>query len=311
MSSKFEKPKYIGIGISIGFVLGAIVTMVMTKVFGAKVEGINIGGIDYGLPTVAITSQPLPTKIFTGITPIATKFSEKDGMVLVYVPKGEFFMGSDSGNPDEHPAHLVYLDAFWIDQTEITNRMYALCVASGVCTPPSKSSSTTRENYYNNFAYENYPVTYISWVQASTYCDWAARRLPTEAEWEKAARGTDGRRYPWGNDDPQENLLNFDRLIGDTTDVYKYTLGTSPYGVYDMAGNVYECVSDYYDANYYSNKVYNNPTGPESTTLNDKVVRGGSWLDRDNYTRSSTRSRLWFNNVDDPAIGFRCVLPEK
>lgn len=323
--------KFIGIGIGVGIVIGVLLTLVIIRDFKANPTKISIGGVDFEFPTatalptpvispnspspvstsVAIPIQSTPTKVFLEVAPIATLKSEKDGMVLVYVPEGEFIMGSNSGNPDERPAHSVYLNSFWIDQTEVTNRMYALCVASGACIPPSKNSSITRENYYNNFAYENYPVMFISWVQAKTYCEWAKRRLPSEAEWEKSARGTDGRNYPWGNDEPQEFLLNFNRFIGDTTDVYKYSLGTSPYGAFGMAGNVYEWVADFYDPNYYANNVYDNPTGPASANPINNVVRGGSWVDKENYTRSSARIYLWFKNADDPGIGFRCALSAK
>lgn len=250
-----------------------------------------------------------PTKDFVETKPIATIISEKDGMVLVFVPEGEFIMGSDSGNHDERPAHLVYLDPFWIDQTEVTNRMYALCVASEACVPPSKSGSITREIYFNNFAYDDYPVMFISWVQAMAYCEWVGRRLPTEAEWEKAARGSDGRNYPWGNDEPQEKLLNYNRFVGDTSNVFAYPLGTSPYGVYGMAGNVYEWVMDAYDPEYYTNSVHDNPQGLISSSSANRfhVVRGGSWVNNENFTRSSARISLWGTNADDPGAGFRCA----
>jgi serine/threonine-protein kinase len=254
-----------------------------------------------------------PTKVFVKTTPIATFTSKSDNMVLVYVPEGEFIMGSDSGIKDERPAHQVYLNAFWIDQVEVTNRMYALCVASGMCFPPSKSNSITRENYFNNFAYDDYPVMFVSWVQAKTYCEWAGRRLPTEAEWEKAARGSDGRIYPWGSDSPQENLLNYGRLIGDTTNVFLYPFGASPYGAYNMAGNVYEWVMDAYNSEYYANRVYDNPQGPALTTSTSSfhVVRGGSWVNTENYLRSSARISLYGTNADDPGAGFRCAVSKK
>ena len=120
-------------------------------------------------------------------------------MTLLYVPAGEFTMGSDSSDQaDEKPAHTVNLDAFRIDQTEVTNKQYAACKENGGCTPPSRNSSSTNTSYYGNTQFDNYPVIYVNWNQAVAYCEWAGRRLPTEAEWEKAARGTDGRTYSWG-----------------------------------------------------------------------------------------------------------------
>jgi serine/threonine-protein kinase len=140
-------------------------------------------------PTLEPTETTMPTPTL-GIG--STMISEKDGMVMVYVPAGEFTMGEGSDK------HQVNLDAFWIDQTEVTNAMYAQCVVNGDCEPPSFSKSYTRESYYGNTEFDDYPVIYVDWNQANAYCSWAGRRLPTEADWEKAARGTDGRTYPWG-----------------------------------------------------------------------------------------------------------------
>jgi len=184
-------------------------------------------------PTATLASGPA-----LGIG--STQISPKDGMVQVYVPAGSFQMGSDTGDSDEKPVHTVTLDAFWIDRTEVTNAMYALCVEAGKCSPPSSSKSYTRDNYYGDAQYNNYPVIYVTWDNANAYCEWAGRRLPTEAEWEKAARGTDGRTYPWGDAAPDSTRLNYNSNVGDTTEAGKYPSGASPYGVWDMAGNVWE-----------------------------------------------------------------------
>ena len=230
-------------------------------------------------------------------------------MVMVYVPAGEFLMGSDStidsqAYADELPQHKVYLDAFWIDQTEVTNAQYAFCMKGGQCTLPAKTLSNTRSSYYENNQYANYPVIYVDWNQALDYCVWAGGRLPSEAEWEKAARGIDGRIYPWGGATPEQSLLNYNQNKGDTTAVGSYPNGASLYGALDMAGNVWEWVNDWYSNSYYQNSPVKNPIGPDSGT--SRVLRGGSW-DRDaRHVRSASRygnyPNYWYNY-----LGFRCV----
>lgn len=205
-------------------------------------------------------------------TPIDKKTSEKDGMVQLLVPAGEFLMGKE-GQPDEDsPMHTVYLDAYWIDQTEVSNAMYAKCVADDVCSLP-----TIRLNeYYGNWIYRDHPVVYVSWYQAVEYCTWAGRRLPTEAEFEKAARGTEKYKYPWGNDEPNPRLANYaDSLIGEPVSVYRYPLGASPYGALNMVGNVREWVADWYSETYYQETTLINPTGPE--TGFERSMRSGAY----------------------------------
>jgi formylglycine-generating enzyme required for sulfatase activity len=252
-------------------------------------------------PTITFTSVP-PTFIPTPSIG-STMLSEKDGMTLVFVPAGGFVMGSDNGSSDEQPIHTVSLDSYWIDKTEVTNKMYALCVQAGVCQPPSSTSSYTRKDYYGNFEFDDYPVIYVDWNKAKTYCEWAGRRLPTEAEWEKAARGTDARTYPWGNDAPSNNLLNYNSNTGDTTEVGKYPAGASIYGALDMAGNVWEWVSSLYQSYPYSAS-----DGREDLNASgSRVFRGGSWSYYGSYVRSALRYRY------DPSfilsgVGFRCAL---
>jgi formylglycine-generating enzyme required for sulfatase activity len=217
---------------------------------------------------------------------------------MVYVPAGTFTMGSRSNYKE--PAHEVYLDAFWIDQAEVTNARYRLCVDEGVCLPPSYSNSATRDKYYGNPEFDDYPVMGVTWFGAQTYCEWANKRLPTEAEWEKAARGTDERLYPWG-DNIDCSRLNCCQCVGDTTRVGSYPSGASPYGCLDMAGNVREWVADWLDRDYYGRSPRENPQGPDSGTY--RVVRGGSWRQVDFFALTVDRDGARPGQVGS----FRCA----
>jgi formylglycine-generating enzyme required for sulfatase activity len=255
------------------------------------------------LPTITLTSGPAATST-PALAPGAVQVSEKDGMQLVYVPAGLFIMGSFIGTADEQPEHSVYLDAFWIDKTEVTNGMYALCVQSGSCQKPPEPSNI-HSVYYSDPQFAEYPVIALDWSSAEAYCSWAGRRLPTEAEWEKAARGTDGRNYPWGDTPPNNSRLNFNNSMGDPVPVGGFQGGASPYGVLDMAGNVNEWVEDWYDADYYTISPHSNPTGPDDGIL--KVLRGGSWHTDEYNIRSADRHYL-APDIRNIVIGFRCAL---
>jgi len=247
------------------------------------------------------------------------------GALMVFVPSGEFNMGSDSGENIEKPIHTVYLDAFWIDKFEVTNAQFQqFASAKSYKTDAEKEgwayvltgstwakieSATWRtpsganSNITNKI---NHPVNQVSWNDANAFCVWAGKRLPTEAEWEKTARGIDGRIYPWGNTFDANKLNSSEGGRGDTTIVGNFTSGASPYGAMDMAGNVWEWVADWYDQAYYSYSPRNNPQGPTSGVY--RVLRGGSWYNDASNVRTTSRG----SNVVTPgnrsqSVGFRCA----
>jgi formylglycine-generating enzyme required for sulfatase activity len=250
-------------------------------------------------------------------------------MHMVFVPGGEFEMGSDAAEVNfaldlcktydtncqlryfsvEEPIHTVTLDNFWIDQTEITNRQYDLCVEAGVCEVAKYPEEHEIE--------DEHPVVYVTWFQAASYCEWAGGRLPTEAEWEYAARGADRLRYPWGDDfdghllnacDANCSLPKGDKDIDDgyatTAPVGSYSGGVSWVGALDMAGNVWEYTGDWLGE--YPSEAQVNPIGPDSGSR--KIVRGGSWRVAPDHARSSLRT-YGTPHTSSNHVGFRCVQP--
>ena len=250
------------------------------------------------------TATPRPTETPTLVGPPAeanvgdTWMRPTDGMVMVYVPAGEFLMGSsdadDQARNDEKPQHTVYLDAFWIDWTEVTNAQYRKCVEAGACQQPG----CWDDDRYNA---SGQPVVCVTWDDAQAYAAWAGGRLPTEAEWEEAARGTDGRIYPWGDEFDGTRLNYCDRNCGSgwkdignddgytlTAPVGSYVSGASPYWALDMAGNVWEWVTDWYDEGYYARSPARNPQGPDAG--DQRVLRGGSFEDGGGNVRCAVRT---------------------
>jgi formylglycine-generating enzyme required for sulfatase activity len=274
------------------------------------------------VPLVPITSEESPTP--TVVVPTATETSAPEetptddvtatpsleltdgkGVEMVLVPAGDFTMGSDRGLADEQPVHVVNLDTFYIDKYEITNKLYKDCVDAGECSPPWQNyffAESPNRIYFGNPQFDNYPVVYVDWNMARAYCQWRGARLPSEAEWEKAARGEDGRTYSWGNDlDCQK--ANYQNCVNRTSEVGIFEDGKSPYGAYDMTGNVWEWVADWYSQNYYSNSPKNDPVGP--ITGQSRVLRGGAWprFDVSAFHRSNFGPD--YNTFD---IGFRCAM---
>jgi eukaryotic-like serine/threonine-protein kinase len=264
-------------------------------------------------PTIPPSPTPVPTP-----EPLV---DEKSGARMIFVPSGIFRMGTDQGEPDEAPSHIVRLDAYFIDETEVTNGQYALCVEDGVCAPPSRPGATYHPTYYGDPAYDDYPVIFVNWFNARDFCSWRGARLPSEAEWERAASfdPVEGikYRYPWGDEFdgrlvnfcdarcPQSSGVTVNDGHRDTAPVGSYPEGRSPLGVLDMAGNVMEWAGDWYDFRYYSRSPDTNPLGPLEGEF--KSLRGGSWLSGPEGVRTTGRSS-YHPSVSRANLGFRCAM---
>jgi formylglycine-generating enzyme required for sulfatase activity len=232
-----------------------------------------------------------------------------DDNVLVYIEAGEFPMGvpPEPGNlsaDNDNPLHTIYLDAYWIDRYPVTNSMYTLCVDAGVCEPPHGEVTPVT---FADTSVQNHPVVGVDWQQAQTYCNWMDGRLPTEAEWERAARGNEGNKYPWGTHDPECTLLNMEGCIGATSIVTKYDLGVSAEGLFDMAGNSFNWVGDWYQSDYYLTSPPQNPQGPDQGQV--RAVRGSSYKVGANQVSPAKRFHMEPESSRDD-LGFRCVVAE-
>lgn len=255
-------------------------------------------------PTVEIVENQVEIKPESG-----SDLTWSDYSSFVYIPSGEFEIGKNSYTPIDHsPVHKVSLSGFWIQQAEVTNQQYAQCVDEGKCSVPIQEPDVPYwyEDPYN----ANHPVVGVTWFQAREYCSYIQSRLPTEAEWEAAARGGNSKIFPWGGDKPNCNYLIFSGCLqpAEPYDIGSFINGISDFGLLDMAGNVFEWVEDWYDAGYYSSAPYDNPTGPLDGRK--KVYRGGSYKS----AADEITSYLRFSKEPEkqaPDIGFRCVLADE
>ena len=221
---------------------------------------------------------------------------------MIEIPAGTFVMGSATGAVDEGPEHTVQLDTYWIDKYEVSTVQYQACVDAGNCEPTGTTAGC------NSVASErsDHPINCVNWTQADTYCLWSQKRLPTEAEWERAAKGDGRRPFPWGHEAPSHDLLNFNNNVGSTTRVGSYPLGTSPFGLHDISGNVQEWTGDFYAADYYTDSPTSNPQGPTEGVL--RVVRGASWkLGIPQEVLTTTVRFAFVPSTRDHSLGFRCA----
>jgi formylglycine-generating enzyme required for sulfatase activity len=272
-------------------------------------------------PTPAPTEETIPTATAEPPTPAPTEEAVADTLPaataasvtsgtgrglpenMVLIPTGNFLLGSDDGEANEVPEHQVFLDAFLLDKYEATNVEYRACVEDGGCSQTSRAESYTRSNYRDDPKYDHYPVVEVTWDQAAAYCEWTGKRLPTEAEWEYAASGPTNLAWPWGN--------SFDPALlaageADTVPVASYPDGASPFGIYNMAGNVNEWVQDVFDETFYSTSAERNPISSGDGDL--RIFRGGSFDTTDGRLYTTSRRYVKNRSFSDVDIGFRCAL---
>ena len=291
----------------------------ISAVTGTEVPAADVPVSSSSSETPDTNTQELPAG--------SLRVSDIDGMEQVFIPAGEFLMGTNDVEAKreigggraypEIPQFTYYLDSFWIDKYEVTNKQYHECMDAGACTEPHRVGSYTYPDYFTNPVYDNYPVIWINWFQANDYCEWAGRRLPTEAEWEKAARGTDGRKYPWGDEPYTEDKANicdvnctrthrledYDDGYADLAPVGSYPAGVSPYGALDMAGNVWEWNST--EIRLYPYDATDGREDPGGIDV-ERGWRGSSWANGLWWLRSSVRYHAldfysWY------VLGVRCA----
>lgn len=257
-----------------------------------------ITGVPSEAPTALVT---VPIDLAGPPMEVGSKYTYVDGSVLVAVPSGPFVMGYK--NYADTPERTVTLSDFWIYNSEVTNAQYALCVNAGKCAPPDPEKNPA----FGDYRSINLPVVGVNYQQSADYCTFVHGRLPTEAEWEKAARGPDGNLFPWGNGGPTCDLLNYNFCKGKMLDIQSYPDGVSFYGLYDMSGNVREWVADWYNPKYYTDGPSQDPLGPE---IGDKrSVRSSSFSDSADFTYPAHRFSLKPAETL-PDLGFRCVVED-
>ena len=285
-------------GSILAWVFGIIVLILLIRIYSSSHNRSNDTNQTASTPTA---SSPATT---SGTAAGEERTNSIDGATMVYVPAGEFVMGSSDDDkdaqPDEKPQHTVYLDAYSIYKNDVTVAQYRnFCTATGRAMPRSPDWGWI----------DTHPIVNVSWDDATAYAAWAGAALPTEAQWEKAARGTDGRIYPWGNDWDATKCSNSvgDNHPGQTSPVGSFPAGASPYGCMDKAGNVWQWCADWYGADYYQHAPSRNPTGPETGYV--RVLRGGSWniYNFAYFFRGAYRNYYYNPHNRWTDVGFRCV----
>lgn len=290
----------------------------------ATLEPTEVGQVALALTAVSPTEAPTPDPTLAPTAEPSSFTDEATGAVMQFVPSGLFRMGDDEGvDADMKPSHRVRLDAFFMDETEVTNSAYALCVEDGTCTPPQQSGATYHQSYFGDPKFDEYPVIFVDWSQANTFCAWREARLPSEAEWEYAAgfraESAQKLKFPWGDTmvEPVANFCDlsctlreerdqsFDDGHADTSPVKTYPDGVSPFGIYDMVGNVHEWVADWYSDETYTVEPKDNPLGPPTGSA--KVIRGGSWYSLYDDLGVAVRGS-YVPEVTRATLGFRCAM---
>ena len=291
--------------------LGSRVKVFSRHRYGVSQRGMALEGMGVSTRCRTFATSALMALTVAGcgdVAPTALElkemvFSTPAGLdhVMVLVSEGVFLMGSEDGLDNEAPVHQVHLDAFYIDKFEVTNEKYVnFAMATGSDDPIHLVTDA--------FNQPSQPVVGVGWVEALDYCVWAGLRLPTEAEWEKAARGEDGQTFPWGSRSPSPSLLRYLDSRGPAA-VGSFPDGKSPFGAEDMAGNVWEYVRDHYVEDYYRFSPDRNPVAIVGDGEPDHTIRGGSWASTPDQVRSTRRGRLFLleGDLPDSQVGFRCA----
>ncbi len=285
---------------SIIFVFGSFIAMIAMLLYETYKSKQELEAMSAGKPAKARVLQPMPTQDFSMYKTIMGD----DNREMIEVPEGPFTMGVSNGDPDEGPPHPVYLKGFYMDLKEVTQGDYEKFVQM---TKREKPKVPVFEDKVEKLMSPDYPVMSVTWNDAFAYCRWAGKRLPTEAEWEKAARGEGKRRYPWGDkfDYQFANVDGEDDGFQYLAPVGSFEVGRSPFGLYDATGNVAEWVMDDYTADYYQEAPYRDPMGPKTDEV-FKVIRGGSWRESRLGARVTKRfsAKMWRT---DATVGFRCA----